>query len=462
MRANMWIRLLMLTGIVLGLAACQPAATEEPVAEPPTAEPAVVPTEPPAEPTPEGSFLERAMSGEFTGSTVSVFGKWTEAEGENFVAALAPFEEATGIDVLYEGSAEFETLITVRVEAGDAPDIAGFPQPGLMAEFVRQGAIPDHTPFFDMEQLQSDYSEAWINLATVDGQLSGVIYRANTKSIVWYPVEAFEAAGYEIPETWDELIALSDRIVEEQGVTPWCISMEHGGNTGWVATDWIEDILLRTAPPEVYDQWLAHEIPFDSPEVLRAAQIAEDIFFNEDYVYGGTPGILTIWVGDTQTPMFEDPPQCWFHKQAGWIPDFWPEGTEPGVDSSFFYFPPIDEEFGRPVLGAGDVFSAFNDRPETVALMQYLASPEGAQVWIERGGLISPNRRVPVEWYGTYVDQAQAEILQNATTLRFDASDLMPAEVGAGTFWSGMVDWVSEEADIATVLAEIEASWPSE
>jgi alpha-glucoside transport system substrate-binding protein len=313
-----------------------------------------------------------------------------------------------------------------------------------------------------MEQLQADYSEAWINLATVDGQLSGVIYRANTKSIVWYPVEAFEAAGYEIPETWDDLIALSDRIVEEQGVTPWCISMEHGGNTGWVATDWIEDILLRTAPPEVYDQWLAHEIPFDSPEVLQAAQIAEDIFFNEDYVYGGTSGILTIWVGDTQTPMFEDPPQCWFHKQAGWIPDFWPEGTEPGVDSSFFYFPPIDEEFGRPVLGAGDVFSAFNDRPETVALMQYLASPEGARVWIERGGLISPNRRVPVEWYGTYVDRAQAEILQNATTLRFDASDLMPAEVGAGTFWAGMVDWVSGDAELATVLAEIEASWPSD
>lgn len=462
MRANRWITLLVLIGLVMGLAACQPAATEEPVAEPPTAEPTAAPTEPPPEPTPEGSTLERAMAGEFAGTTVSVFGKWTEAEGENFVAALAPFEEATGIDVLYEGSAEFETLITVRVEAGDAPDIAGFPQPGLMAEFVHQGAIPDHAPFFDMEQLQADYSEAWINLATVDGQLSGVIYRANTKSIVWYPVEAFEAAGYEIPETWDDLIALSDRIVEEQGVTPWCISMEHGGNTGWVATDWIEDILLRTAPPEVYDQWLAHEIPFDSPEVLQAAQIAEDIFFNEDYVYGGTSGILTIWVGDTQTPMFEDPPQCWFHKQAGWIPDFWPEGTEPGVDSSFFYFPPIDEEFGRPVLGAGDVFSAFNDRPETVALMQYLASPEGARVWIERGGLISPNRRVPVEWYGTYVDRAQAEILQNATTLRFDASDLMPAEVGAGTFWAGMVDWVSGDAELATVLAEIEASWPSD
>jgi alpha-glucoside transport system substrate-binding protein len=409
----------------------------------------------------EGSFLERAKAGEFTGSEVVVFGKWTEAEGENFVAALAPFEEATGIDVKYEGSSEFETLITVRVEGGDAPDIAGFPQPGLMAQFVKEGAIADHAQFLDVEKLNDNYSEAWINLATVNDQLSGVFYRASTKSIVWYPVEAFEAAGYEVPETWDELLTLSDRIVEEQGVNPWCVSMEHGGVTGWVATDWIEDVLLRTAPPETYDAWINHEIPFNDPAVKNAADKVGEIWFNEDYVYGGTTGILTIWVGDTQTPMFEDPPQCWFHRQAGWIPDFWPEGTEAGVDSSFFYLPPIDEAYGRPVLGGGDVFSAFNDRPETAALMAYLASPEGAEVWVKNGGFISPNKGVPTDWYSNYVDQAQAEILQNATTLRFDASDLMPAEVGTGTFWTGMVDWVGGE-DIDTVLANIEASWPTE
>jgi alpha-glucoside transport system substrate-binding protein len=256
------------------------------------------------------------------------------------------------------------------------------------------------------------------------------------------------------------MIALTDRVLEERGVTPWCISMEHGGNTGWVATDWIEDVLLRTAPAEVYDQWMNHEIAFDAPEVVNAAHIVEQIWFNPDYVYGGTTGILSIWVGATQTPMFEDPPACWFHKQAGWIPSFWPEGTAAGVDSAFFYFPSIDEAYGDPVLGAGDVFSAFNDRPETAALMQYLASPESAEVWIKTGSFVSPNRRVPLEWYSNYVDRGQAEILQGATTLRFDASDLMPAEVGTGTFWAGMVDWVSGEKPIETVLQEIDASWP--
>ncbi|WP_420628913.1 ABC transporter substrate-binding protein [Candidatus Leptofilum sp.] len=406
-----------------------------------------------------GSFLERAKAGEFTGSEVTVFGKWTEAEGESFEAALAPFEEATGIDVKYEGSSEFETLITVRVEGGDAPDIAGFPQPGLMAQFVREGAIPDHAQFLDTSELSANYSDAWINLATVNNQLSGVFYRASTKSIVWYPVQAFADAGYAVPQTWDEMIALSDQIVADGG-TPWCVSMEHGGVTGWVATDWVEDVLLRTAPPETYDQWVNHEIPFNDPAVVNAANIVGDIWFNEDYVYGGTTGILTIWVGDTQTPMFDDAgPQCWMHRQAGWIPDFWPEGTEAGVDSSFFYLPPIDEAYGNPVLGGGDVFSAFNTRPETAALMEYLSLPEGAEVWVKAGGFISPNRNVPADWYANYVDQAQAEILQGATTLRFDASDLMPAEVGAGTFWSGMVDWVGG-ADTETVFQNIENSWP--
>jgi alpha-glucoside transport system substrate-binding protein len=158
--------------------------------------------------------------------------------------------------------------------------------------------------------------------------------------------------------------------------------------------------------------------------------------------------------------MFDDPPSCWFHKQAGWIPDFWPEGTEAGVDSSFFYLPPIDEEYGKPVLGGGDVFAAFSDRPEVLAVMEYLASADSAKGWIEAGGFISPNRTVPADWYGSYVDRAQAEILQGATTLRFDASDLMPAEVGAGTFWTGMVDWVSGE-DINTVLQDVEDSWPA-
>ncbi len=409
----------------------------------------------------DDSFLAQARAGTFDGSEVTIFTVWVEEEGAKFEQAMTAFEEETGISIVHEGSTEFETLITARVEGGSAPDVAIFPQPALMASFVKDGAIVDLETFMDVEQLEENYIQSWIDLATVDGQLSGVFYRASTKSLVWYPVPQFEEAGYEIPQTWDELIALSDQMVAD-GNTPWCISIEHGGATGWVATDWVEDIMLRTSGPDVYDQWISHDIPFSDDSVKDAVEVMGDIWFNDEYVYGGTTAILTTWVGDTQTPMFDEAgPSCWMHRQAGWIPAFFPEGKAAGTDSAFFYLPPIDEAQGKPVLGGGDVVSMFNDRPEVRAFMEYIATPEAAKGWIEQEGFISPNKSVPLDWYPNEIDRAQAEIMKNATVFRFDASDLMPASVGTGTFWEGMINYVSGD-DLDTVLQEIDASWPTE
>ncbi|MDX2380109.1 MAG: ABC transporter substrate-binding protein [Acidimicrobiia bacterium] len=406
--------------------------------------------------------LEAAQAGEYDGTSVSVIGVWTDNEEENFTGSLASFSEETGIDIAYEGVSDFATLINVRVEAGDAPDIAMFPQPGLLGSFVESGDAIDIGEFITPEDLAENYGEGWIDLATFDDTLAGVFFRASTKSIVWYPVKAWEEAGYEIPETWEELTALQDQIVAD-GSTPWCISIEDGDNTGWVGTDWVEDVLLRTAPVEVYDQWITHEVAFDDPEVVEALDIVGDIWLNEDYVFGGTTGILSTWIGDTPTPMFaEGGPDCWMHRQAGWIIDFFPEDQQEfGVDAAYFYLPSIEEaDYGKPVLGAGDLAGAFDDRPEVRALMQYMSTPEAAEGWAAAGGFISPNSGLSSDAYANEGDAAQAEILVNATTLRFDASDLMPPEVGAGSFWAGIVDWV-EGQSAADMLAAVEASWPS-
>jgi alpha-glucoside transport system substrate-binding protein len=311
-----------------------------------------------------GTFLARAQEGEFDGTEVNVFGAIVDVDQERFEASMIPFEEATGIDVVYEGSGDFESLITVRVEGGDPPDVAAFPQPGLMADLASRGALIDLGGVLDVDQLEQDYIPAWINLGTVNDQLVGIFYRANLKSLVWYPIPEFEEAGYEVPETWDEMMALADQMVAD-GNAPWCIGIESSGATGWVATDWVEDIMLRTAGPEVYDQWVRHEIPFNDPAVKNAVEIMGEIWLNPDYVLGGTTAILTVPFGDAQTPMFDDPPGCWLHRQASFIPAFFPkEGEEVGTETWFFYLPPIDEAQGKPVLGAGDAFSMFNDRPE--------------------------------------------------------------------------------------------------
>lgn len=410
-----------------------------------------------------GSFLERAKAGEFAGTTVSFIGVMVDEEEIKVNDSLAPFEEATGIDVQYEGTKEFETQINVQVDAGDAPDVADFPQPGFLANLVRDGKVVDVSTFLDMDKLQGNYNQSWLDMATMESPdgpiMSGVWHRAAAKSIVWYPKNKFEAAGYEVPETWDELMALTQTIADD-GDTAWCIGIESGAATGWVATDWMENIMLRTTSLENYDKWVAGELPFTSPEVKHAAEMMSDIWLNEDYVHGGRAGIVSTFVGDAPIPMFADPPECWLHVQASWITDFFPGDPKPGVDYDFFYLPPIDETYGKPVLVAGDIMVMFNDRPEVRALMEYFSTGASLEPWIRAGGAISPHNDSSLDWYTNDIDRGVAEIILDADSVRFDASDLMPGEVGAGSFWKGMTDYVSDAVDLDTALEEIQAGWP--
>ena len=397
---------------------------------------------------------------DLSGATVNVFGAFVDVDAERFNASMAPFKEQTGIDIVYEGSGDFESLVVVRAEGGDPPDIAAFPQPGLMTDLVRRGFIADLSQSFSMDYLRQQYSDAWIDLSRVDGTIAGVWYRASLKSLVWYAKPVFEAEGYAIPETWDELVALSEQMVSD-GYVPWSIGIESSGATGWVATDWIEDILLRTATPAQYDAWTRGELPFDSPEVRRAIEIMGDIWFRDDFVLGGRSAILTVPFGDAATPLVLDPPRALMHRQATFIAGFLPDSAQEqlGEVIDVFYLPPIDAEEGRAALGAGDIFSAFNDDPATLAVMRYLSSGESTRVWAGFGGFVAPHKDAMIEWHGSYIDQKAAEIIQSADTFRFDGSDLMPGVVGAGTFWTGMVDYVSGE-ELGSVLGKIDASFP--
>ena len=410
-------------------------------------------------PVASGGYLEKAVAGEYAGTEVVVDGPFTDIDEVLFNESMDPFEEATGITVNYIGNKEFEGSISIRVDADNAPDIADFPQPGLLASFVRQGKIVDPTTFISDAWLKQQYNDSWLQMADIGGQSAGVWHRFNGKSLVWYPKDDFEAAGYPIPQTWDELIALMDMIVAD-GDTPWCIGIESGAATGWPATDWMEEFMLRTTSLENYDKWTTGDLSFASPEVKNAAETLAEIWFNDDYVYGGTASIVSTFFGDSPAPMFEDPPKCWMHKQGNFITGFFPDGAEADKDYGFFYLPGIDPAYGKPFLVAGDIMAMFNDRPEVRALMEYFTTPQSAQGWLQNGGALAAHLTATPDMYGADLEKGLATLVNDATSFRFDGSDLMPGEVGAGSFWKGMTDWVSGSADLDTVLAEIDASWP--
>ena len=409
-----------------------------------------------------GGFLDRAIHGEFAGTTVTVDGAFegNDPDGVKFSESVKAFEEATGITVNYIGNKEFEGSISIRVDAGDAPDIVDFPQPGLYASFVRSGDVIPVTDFIPEEWLAQQFASGWREFVTVDGVESGLMMRFSGKSLVWYPKAAWDEAGYEIPETWDDLVALTQTIADD-GDTAWCIGIESGAATGWVATDWTEEMMLRTTSLENYDAWVAGELAFDSPEVKNAVETWSNVWFNDDYVLGGRSSIVSTFFGDSPNGMFEDPPQCWLHKQANFITSFFPEGTTYQEDFDFFYLPPVDEAYGRPFLVAGDLLAMFNDRDEVKALMEYFTTPQSVSGWLEGGGAISAHKTATQDMYGSDLDWGVSELVAAATSFRFDGSDLMPGEVGAGSFWEQISSYVAGSINLDTAMQEIDATWPS-
>jgi alpha-glucoside transport system substrate-binding protein len=468
------LSLLVLASMVLascgGGAATTQAPAAAPTAVPATEAPAMteapVMTEAPAMPEvsfdyPAGGALEEAIKGTYKGTTVTVDGAFegNDPDGVKFGQSMKAFEDATGITVNYIGSKEFEASIAVRVDAGDPPDIVDFPQPGLFAGFVRNGDIVPVTDFISDDWLSQQYNTGWREFNTVDGVEAGVMHRYSGKSLVWYPKKAWDAAGYQVPETWDDLVALTQQIADD-GDTAWCIGIESGAATGWVATDWTEDMMLRTTSLENYDAWVAGTLPFDSPEVKNAVETWSKIWFNDAYVYGGRSSIVSTSFGDAPTPMFQDPPGCWLHRQANFITSFFPEGVTYGADYDFFYLPPVDPQYGKPFLVAGDLIAMFNDRPEVRALMEYFTTPQSVSGWLEGGGAIAAQQTATKDMYGSDLDWGVAQLVAGATSFRFDGSDLMPQEVGQGSFWEQISSYVAGSEDLDTAMKAIDASWP--
>ncbi|MFU8873478.1 ABC transporter substrate-binding protein [Micromonospora sp. SL4-19] len=394
------------------------------------------------------------------GKKVTIYSSIRDIEADRLAQSWKQFEECTGIKIDHEGSGEFEAQLGVRVDGGNAPDLAFIPQPGLLKRFADAGKLKPAGE--DTKAMaEQNYTPDWLKYSTVDGKFYGAPLGSNVKSFVWYSPKMFKDKGWTVPTTWDDLIKLSDTIAAS-GTKPWCAGIESGDATGWPATDWIEDLMLRMTSPEVYDQWTTHAIPFNDPQVAGAVDKAGTILKNEKYVNGGFGGVKSIATTSFQeagTPITAG--KCALHRQASFYANQWPQGTKVAEDGDVFafYFPAVDPAKGKPVLGGGEFVTAFADRPEVQAVQTYLASGEYANSRAKIGDWVSANKKLDLNNVPNPVDKLSVQILQDEKTVfRFDGSDLMPAAVGAGTFWKGMVDWINGK-DTATVLNGIESSW---
>lgn len=402
--------------------------------------------------TPNGTSSPAPGGGEdLSGVTLNVAAAWSSAEQENFEQVLDAFESQTGATVNYTSFGDqAATTLGTQIEGGNPPDVAVLPQPALMQQYAMDGHL---APLSDetLAQVEANYAQSWLDLGSVDGTAYGVWFKASNKSTIWYNDDIYSQAGATAPEDWDGFLEQL-QLVTDSGYA----GISIGADVGWPLTDWFENVYLRTAGPEMYDQLTNHEIPWTDPSVAEALEVLATLWgtdlvqdgaaqrtFPETVteVFGADPAAGTVYEGDFV---------------AGNIAD---DGNSTVGENALFYdFPSINGS-APSVVGGGDVAVAFNDNPGTQALMTFLASPESAEVWVPLGGMTSPNQGVDPSLYPDDISRQVAEALTGAEVFRFDMSDLTPSAFGGTTgqgFWQIMIEFLENPSDVEGTQQKLE------
>jgi alpha-glucoside transport system substrate-binding protein len=399
-----------------------------------------------------------------TSRSIEVMYAFANEQEAGFQEEVRAWAEENDVEVQFSQTGNFNQLINTRVQGNDAPDVALFPQPGIMTDLAEQGLLADLGEVVDQEAL-----DAMVQGVVETGQLDGTQYAVpmsiNVKSIVFHPEPEFSDAGYAPPETFEELQSLSEEIASS-GTTPWCFGIESEAATGWPATDWLENIILVQHGADFYNQWVDHEVPFNAPEVQESLETMEELLLAEGQVNGGRQSVASNNFNTAANPMFDDPPGCFMYRQGNFVaqPGGFPEDVLANLDESVGVFPvPGESPDDRPVLGGGDLAGIFaQDNEAAQELVQFLASEEfGTNGYAENGSWISPRTDFDVSLYPSETLANIANIAYESTEFVFDGSDQMPGEVGSGSFWREMTAWISGGQEVQDTLDNIENSWPA-
>ncbi len=395
--------------------------------------------------------------------TIEIFGPYRGVEADRFRETLQPFVDDSDVEITYIGSVDFVEDLRRRVEeANDPPDVAVVPQPGLIRQLAAEGAIVP--PSDDVaDAVAANYTSATAELGRIDGELLGVPFRLAVKSLVWYRPDVFEMYGWMPPRTRAELYRLVTRIQAETDLAPWCFTLAAGTATGWAATDWVEDLVLRSAGPDVYRRWVAGDVRFADPVIATAFAEFRQLVLADGRVAGGIEGVVETPVDEVMEPLLGNPPGCAMAKQADFAASWLPDGTTigPNGDIDWFVLPGVAAD-APPILVGGDQIVQFRRHPDVDALIAYLAGPVAGESWARKGGFLSPKTSIPDDVYPRdYLGELVAT-LQKASTLAFDASDQMPPDVGSDLLWTSITQWVAGADDYETFAETVDSARAAE
>ena len=405
----------------------------------------------------EGAGETTTQAAEDVSGSLSISGIWIGEEQASFRQVIDGFrDQYPNVDVKYNAAGDnLPTVLSTAVEGGNPPDIAAIAQPGLMADFVERGALKPLT--FARQATRDNFGQSIVDTGSVNGTFYGLLWKANNKSTVWYNVPAVEEAlgeDFEPPATWDELVEAAETI-KASGIPAFSVA----GSDGWTLTDLFENIYLRTAGPQKYDQLARHEIRWTDPSVKEALREMAKVL-QGDNIAGGTSGALQTDFETAVANVFSKNPKAAMIIEADFVPGVPKVKLRPKTDYDFFEFPAVGDS-PPVVVGAGNLIVAFRDTPAVRAFVNYLTTPESAEIWIARGGFSSPNKNVDAATYKDPIGRETSTALAEAETFRFDLSDLAPGEFGATVgqgMWKLLQDFLRNPQNVDGIARQLEAA----
>lgn len=393
-----------------------------------------------------------------TTGTVKLMTVWSGDELDTFKSVVAPWEAKTGNKVEIESSRDLDALLSTRVNSGDPPDLAAAPGPAVLTRFATQGKVKDLSKVLDMTKFNSEYAKVWSDLGTVNGKLVEVFSWTAIKGLIWYNPKTWAAKGYNVPKTWDDLTALQDKM-KSSGDTPWCIAVESGAASGWAGSDWHKEIALSTVGPDVYDKWWQGKQAWSSPEIKSTWTTFGQILGPADSnVYGRANYIVNTAFGDVGNPMFATPPKCMMLNQASFITSFFQKANpnlKAGTDYTFFPLPDVKSQYAGAHVGSADAWSLFTDKPQAKDLIKYLTTAEAQAIWIKKGGKLSPNNKTNPADYPDDLTRQVAQLGLTAKIFRYDAGDLMPADMKQA-YWTAILDFIKDQSKLDAILTRLD------
>lgn len=391
-------------------------------------------------------------------SSIDVLTEWSGEELASFNAINDAFTAKTKIKVNVESTRDLPAVLNTRVKGNNPPDICGMPTISTFHQLAQQKKLVRLDSFFDMSEINKNYNKTWIDLASYNGGLYAVLPKANNKGTIWYNPTAFKAAGLTIPQTWNDLITLSDKIAA-MSKYPWALGVESAASSGWPAADWIAEIYMNQNGPDLYSQWVNHKIPWTHSTIKNAFQMFGQIVNGKHYINGAPQSILATNYQDASYEPFYSTPRAYMFYLGDFTEGFITgqfQNLKAGTDYSFFPFPTINAQYKNSVTGGADIVVGMKDNDGTRQFLEFLSTAAAQEIWVKRGGSTSVNKAVTFSSYPDPIARASAEQMTNATNFSLGADDMMPQQV-ENAFWAATLAYIGDPTKLDSALSTVES-----